>query len=95
MTILGPETLEAIEAHKRLSVERSRLASLKRQQQEWIERQAQFQQLEIEAERTHWDADRLMRYRSMGYSIHRLAELSGDSTLVVMDVLRSMRRRAK
>ena len=90
LDILGRKTIRSIEAH-----EKARRAELRRAHREWVARQAQFQQLEIEAELTPWDADRLMRYRSMGYSIHRLAELSGDSTLVIMDVLRSMRRRGK
>lgn len=87
LDILGRKTIKATTESIRREI--------RAQHDEWIARQARFQQLEIEAERTHWSADRLIRYRDMGYSPHRLAEMSGDSILVVMDVLRSMRRRAK
>ncbi len=61
------------------------------QHQHWLMRQAKFSQLEVEAERTVWDARRIKRYRSMGYSVQRIAAMSGYSTLVVVDVVFGMR----
>lgn len=58
-------------------------ADIALQHQQWIERQAKFQQLELEAERTVWGAERIKRYRSMGYSVQRLAKLSGHTVRTV------------
>lgn len=70
-------------------------ADIATQHQQWIERQARFQQLEMEAERTVWSAERLKRYRSMGYSARRLSELSGHATLAVVDTVMAMRGKRK
>ncbi len=68
-------------------------ADIALQHQHWLVRQAKFTQLEVEAGRTVWSAERLKRYRNMGYSVQRLAELSGYSTLVVVDVVFKTRGR--
>ncbi len=80
MTYLGPNAVKAVfnaveaaEAAKR----NQRLADAVREMQE----------IDAAAERvlcgSDWDAERLRRYRAMGYSVRRLAELSGHSRHIV------------
>ncbi len=70
-------------------------ADIALQHQQWLMRQAKFTQLELEADRTVWDVNRLKRYRNMGYSPKRLAEMSGYSILAVLDVVFGIKGRRR
>ena len=83
MTLLSDETHKAINRYKH----QQRLAEIEAAQREWIERQAQVRAKEVANARSlgqrlrhsAWDAERLHRYRSMGYSVKRHSELSRHS----------------
>lgn len=90
MTILGPETLKAVrdnQQQRRLDERNRRLAEIHAKHQEWVERQARIRAqdgaLARSLRKSAWDAQRLHRYRSMGYSVRRLAALSGHPQYLV------------
>ena len=82
MTILGPETLKAVRDYER----QQRMAETAAKHAGWLKRQAQFRaqdSTKVRALRRPWDAQRLHRYRLMGYSVRRLAALSGHPQYLV------------